>query len=490
MRGQPPHADSVPLAVADLVRRLLKSAAAYQASGVLASLLALITIPLYTAYLPPGAYGYAEAILTAIILASIVIRFGAGEALIRLWFDDHDEAVRIRLAKSATAWTLIGSTVAAALCLLAAEPISQLLLNTSDAGLIACGVLGLWAFTNLEIANALLRAQELRRVYLAASLTNVLLTVALTVTFVVVLDWGARGYVLGNYLASTAILVAIWIHQRRLVGLVPSELRPLLAYGGPTVPADSAIFALNVVDRSYLLHATDPIQADRFALAAKLSTVVIVAVRGFQSAWPPLAYSVEADDEAQRLYARVTTWYVAATGVIVSGVALVGPWAVRLLAGDERFYGASEALPWVALGWGLYGLVLVLITVGGRAKVTTRNAPAALAGLAVNVLLLVLLVEPLGIAGAGIALCGAYLVILVVLYVLTRELFVVPFDWRAMALTVLICGLGAGAGSTLIAGEGAGALAARLAIGAALPLALALAGVVRVADVRALAGRP
>ena len=100
---------------------------------------------------------------------------------------------------------------------------------------------------------------------------------------------------------------------------------------------------------------------------------------------------------------------------IVCGWALVGRWAVRALADDPSYYPASEALPWVALGWALYGLVLVLITVAGRAKVTTRNFPATAAGLVVNVVLLVTLVGPLGIAGAGIALCGAYVVIVTVL---------------------------------------------------------------------------
>jgi O-antigen/teichoic acid export membrane protein len=475
--------------MAALIHRLLKSAVAYQASSIVASLLALLTIPLYTAYLPEGAYGYAEAILTAIILASILLRFGVGEAFVRLWFDSSDESDRIRLAHSATGWTLVMSTFVVLVCLVFAEPISQLLLNTSDATLIACGLVGLWAFTNLEIAYSLLRVQELRRVYVAASLSNVLLTVAMTVTFVVVLDWGARGYVLGNYLASTMILFVLWWHQRRYLGLVPRNVRPLLSYGAPTVPADAAIFALNVVDRSYLLHTTDPIQADRFALAAKLSTVVIVAVRGFQSAWPPLAYSVDDHEEAQQLYARVTTWYVAVTGVLVAGVALVGPWAVRLLASDERFYGATEALPWVALGWGLYGLVLVLITVGGRAKVTTRNAPAAISGLAANGLLLVLLVEPLGIAGAGIALCGGYLVILVVLYLLTRELFSVPFAWSAMGRAVLLSATVAAAGVLLVPDTGAGNLAIRFALGLSLPALLLAAGVVRAGEVRALLQR-
>ena len=128
----------------------------------------------------------------------------------------------------------------------------------------------------------------------------------------------------------------------------------------------------------------------------------------------------------------MTTYYVLATGVVVCAVALLGRWMVRLLTAAGSYLGAYRALPWLALGWALYGLYLVFLVISARARVTSRNFPAAAAGLAVNVALLVVLVPPggagLGIAGAGLALCGAYAVMLVVMYVLTRGLFRVGFS--------------------------------------------------------------
>ncbi|HVA20043.1 MAG TPA: hypothetical protein VMU55_07705, partial [Solirubrobacteraceae bacterium] len=172
---------------------------------------------------------------------------------------------------------------------------------------------------------------------------------------------------------------------------------------------------------------------------------VFVAVRGFQYAWPPLAYSIESDEQAGRLYSLVTTYYALATGVVVCGVALLGRWVVRLLAAPE-FFGAYKALPWLALGWALYGLYPVLMVIAGRAGVMGRNFPATALGLAANVALLLVLVPPsgagLGIAGAGIALCVAYLVMLTVLYMLTRSLFAVGFQWRRLAqLTAIFAGV-------------------------------------------------
>ncbi|MDX6728127.1 MAG: hypothetical protein QOK49_2932 [Baekduia sp.] len=473
--------------MAGLLRRLLASAAAYQAPSILSSVLAIVTLRLYTSYLTPADYGWAENLLTAIILTSIVLRFGIGEAFLRFWFDDEDHARRVDLARTATAWTLYVSTAATLVALPFAGPLSRLVLAHDDATLMACGLLGLWAFTNLEMAYTLLRVEERRRLYVTAGLVNVVLTVALTVTLVVFAGGGARGYVLGNYGASAVVLLGLWAVLRDRVSLrPPRRLAGLLRFGGPTVPADAAAFALNVVDRTYLLHEKSATLAGQYSLAAKLSTVVIVAVRGFQAAWPPLAYSVTDEAQAARLYARVTTAYVAVTGIVVCGVALVGRWAVRALADNPDFYPADKALPWVALGWALYGLVLLLVTVAGRAKVTTRNFPATAAGLVVNVVLLVTLVGPLGIAGAAIALCGAYVVIVAVLHVLTRRLFVVPFEWARMAATVVVlAGLAVG-GELLLPTHGAVGLLSRLAVLATAPALLVAARVVTPAELRAL----
>jgi O-antigen/teichoic acid export membrane protein len=462
--------------VTGYLKRLLAGGAAYQAASLLSAALAVVTLPLYTHHLTTADYGYAETLLTFVILTSILVRVGLGEAFVRFWFDDEDPERRARLLRVVWTATLATSTVAALIGLALAGPLSELLLGTRNASLMASGLLGLWAFSNLEIAYAVLRVEERRGTYVAFSAANVLMTVALTVVLVVVLDQGARGYVLGNYGASAVILIALWTRltpQLRPARPSRALLAPLLRFGAPTVPADATVFALNVVDRAYLLRAESPGAAGRYAVAVKLATAVIVVTRGFQAAWPPLAYSVRDDEEAGRLYAMVTTLYIAATGAVVCALALFGRWIVRLLTA-EPFYGAHAAVPWVALGWALYGLNLVFLTVAGRAKVTSRNFAAASVGIVVNVVALVVLVPRLGIAGAGIALCAAYLGMLVVIHLLTRRLFAVPFEWSRIARVVGVLAGVAIAGELLLPTHGALGFAARVAaLLAVVPLLIA-----------------
>jgi O-antigen/teichoic acid export membrane protein len=420
------------------LKRLITTGAAYQFGDIVAKGLALITLPLYTRHLSPAEYGAAESLLTAVILSSILLRVGIGEAFIRFYFDDEDPARRDRIARSATAAVAWTTTVGSLLVVAFSSEISRLLLGVHDPELIDCAALGLWAFTNLEMAYAQLRVDERKRTYVYASGANVAMTVTFTVLLVVVAGDGARGLLLGNFGASALVVLGLWWVLRRRFSLRAriADLRAMLRFGLPTVPADASVYALQVVDRFYLFRSYSHGAAGRYSVAVKLATVVFVAVRGFQYAWPPLAYSIESDEEAGQLYSLVTTYYALATGVVVCGVALLARWMVRLLAA-ERFFGAYRALPWLALGWALYGLFLVFVVITGRARVTSRNFPAAAVGLAINVILLLTLVPRsgagLGIAGAGIALCGAYAGMLVVMYLLTRSLFKVGFEWRRLA---------------------------------------------------------
>jgi O-antigen/teichoic acid export membrane protein len=417
------------------LKRLLTTGAAYQAGDLVAKALAVFTLPLYTRYVSATQYGYAETLLTQVVLVSILLRLGIGEAFVRFWFDDDDAVRRERMLSTTVLFVGASTTVAA--------------------------LLGLWAFTNLEVAYSLLRVEERAKTYVITSISNVGISIVLTIYLVVFRHDGAKGLLLGNFAGSTAVLIALWWIERRRIfaplragaAVVRKPLRRMLGFGLPTVPADISVYALQVIDRAYLLRVDSPAAAGLYAVAAKIATVVFVAVRGFQYAWPPLAYSVVDDDEAARLYSLVTTYYLLATGVVVAGVALLGRWALLILAAP-RYAGAEAALPWLALGWSLYGLYLVFVVIAGRSRAMARNLPAAGAGLLVNVIGIVVLVPALGIAGAGIALCAAYAAMLVVIYLLTRRVFTVGFEWGRLArLVVILAGVGA-AGDVLLPVDG------------------------------------
>ena len=466
------------------LKRLLTTGAAYQFGDILAKAIALVTIPLYTRHVPRGGYGAANSLLTSVILASILLRVGVGEAYIRFYFDDANAARRARIARTATATVAWTTTIASLLALAFADPLSRALLGFRDPLLVDCATVGLWAFTNLEMAYAQLRVDERTRAYVLASGANVAMTVAFTVALVVFADQGARGLLLGNFGASALVVLALWWTLRARVSLRPPlgregarDLRAMLRFGLPTVPAAASVYALQVADRFYLFRGYSHAAAGDYSVAVQFATVVFVLVRGFQYAWPPLAYSIDSDAEAARLYSLVTTYFVLASGAVVAAVALLGRWIVRLLAAHQ-FFGAHAALPWLALAWTLYGLYQVMIVITGRARATARNIPAAACGLAVNVALLLILVPRagagLGISGAGIALCGAYVSMLAAMRILTRRLLPVSFEWRRLAQLTAVLAAVAVSGELLLPRSGFAGLALRALWLALIPALLVI----------------
>jgi len=461
------------------LKRLIRSLAAYQVADVVSKFIAVLLLPLYTRYIPPAGYGVVELLGNSVILASIVVRFGMIEAFLRFHFTDADQQRRDALVRRAVAFLLLVTTVASIVLALVAAPLSTALLGRGHVQIFRVAVLGLWTFTNLELAYAVLRVDERVRAYAAASLINVAITIPASVVLVVGLRDGALGLLLANYGASTLVLFGLWwtmrhkLAPRRTVGT--ERLGQLLRFGLPTVPAEASVYALSIVDRYYVYHHRSPTQAGLYSIAIKLTGVVAFIVRAFQYAWPPLAYSVTSDAEASRLYGLVTTYYALISGWAVVGLTLMGRWILRLLAAHAYFEG-YRALPWVALGWAMYGLWVVFLVIAGRAKVTTRNFPAAFVGLLANVILLIVLVPSYGIAGAGIALCGAYAVMLVVMHLLTRHAFQVAFEWRRLVHLTLVLGGIAAAGDLLLPTHGVVGFVTRAAAFAVIPLALLATG--------------
>ncbi len=456
------------------LKRLVSSLGAYQVADVVSKFMAVLLLPVYTRYIAPSGYAEVQLLANTVIFVSIVVRFGMIEAFLRYYFADADQERRDALARRSILFLLITTTIAAAALAAASGPLSKLVLSHRDVKTFLVAVLGLWAFTNLELAYALLRVDERLRAYATASLINVALTIASSVVLVVVLKDGARGYLLGNYGATTVVLLGLWwtMRGRLAPAHVRAEpMRTLMRFGLPTVPAEVSVYALSVVDRYYIYHERSPSLAGLYSIAVQLAGAVAFIVRAFQYAWPPLAYSVTEDREASRLYGLVTTYYVFVSGWVVAGLALEGRWILRLLA-KHTYFHAYRALPWVALGWAMYGLWVVFLVIAGRAKVTRRNFPASILGLAANVVLLVVLVPPLGIAGAGVALCGAYLVMLAAMHLLTRRAFAASFEWRRLVQLGALMGGIAVAGDLLLPTHGVVGFVTRGAAFAAIPLAL------------------
>jgi O-antigen/teichoic acid export membrane protein len=473
--------------VSGYLRRLATTGAAYTAASIVSKLIAVALLPLYTRYLTTADYGAAEVMFTAVVSASIVVRLGLIEALLRFYYKDDEKPDEVVATSFAALFWL--STTAALVALPFAKPISEALLPHPAPDLARISIGGLWVLTMNEYLLTLFRLEERARAFFVTTMISVVAAIALTVVLVVGAGEGARGLLLGSYASGAAVVLALaFVHRKRLSLWVDRGLlRRLTRFGLPTMPAELSLYLLNFVDRIILARSAGLAATGLYSLAVKFAQGVNVLVRGFQLAWPPLAYSIRDDGEARRAYAAVVTWFVAGCAFVVTGMWLLSRWMVRALAAPE-FFGSYKAIGLVATGVTLYALYMVLVVILGRTGRTEFNFPAAAAGLAANVALNLALVPALGIVGAGIALVASYLVVLALMYVFTQRLFPVPYEWGRLVRVVLVSSVLVGAGELFLPTAGAAGLLGRAAIWLAYPLALLLSGFFTSGERRWLAG--
>jgi O-antigen/teichoic acid export membrane protein len=467
--------------VSGYLRRLATTGAAYTAASILSKLIAVALLPLYTRHLSLDDYGSAEVLFAGVVTASIVVRLGLIEAVLRFYYREDEDPQRIVGATfSGLFWF---ATIGALIALPFAEPLAEALLNPKPDELhtateltrIAIG--GLWVSTMFEYLLTLFRLDERARAYFITTIANVLATIALTVVLVVGVGDGARGLLLGSYLVGAAFVLGMIFEQRRRLTLrveVPL-LRRLLRFGLPTMPAEVSLYLLNFADRLIIVQVKGVGEAGLYSLAVKFAQAVNVLVRGFQLAWPPLAYSIRDDDEARRTYATVVTLFLAGCTWLVVGLWLLAEYLLRLFA-DPKFLGAYEVVGLIAAAVTLYALYMVMVVILGRTGRTEYNLPAAITALVTNVALNLILVPPLGIVGAGLALVASYLVVIALMYWFTQRLFPVPYEWGRLARVLFAAAALVGLGELVMPAAGFGGLVGRLALALLYPLVLLVSG--------------
>jgi O-antigen/teichoic acid export membrane protein len=468
--------------VSGYLRRLATTGAAYTAASILSKVIAVALLPLYTRYLTPTDYGAAEVMFASVVAASIVVRFGLIEAVLRFYYKDGEDPDRVVASSFAGLFWL--STLGALLALPFATPLSEALLDPKTPAelavapeLMRIAIGGLWVLTMFEFLLTLFRLEERARAYFVTTIVNVLVTIGLTVVLVVGLDEGARGLLIGSYASGAVFVLGLIVVQRRRLALRFDSglLRRLLRFGLPTMPAEASLYLLNFIDRIIIVRTVGLAEAGLYSLAVKFAQGVNVLVRGFQLAWPPLAYSIRDDEEARRAYATVVTLFVAACAFVVTGMWLFARWIARALAAP-KFFESWEAVGLISTAVTLYALYMVLVVILGRTGRTEFNLPATLAALAVNVVLNLVLVPSLEIVGAGIALVASYLVVLALMYGFSQRLFPVPYQWGRLARVVLVAAVLVGVGELAMPTEGVAGLLGRAALFAAYPLALFASG--------------
>src|SRR4051795_11874900 len=126
------------------LKELLRHSAIYGLGSIVARVLGVLLLPLYTRYLSPTDYGLIETLVALAAVLTALVAQGMKSAFFRFYFDSADEARRLLVVRTAFWYVLAASTAVLVAGAALAQPISWLLFGTDDhARLVAAAFVGL-----------------------------------------------------------------------------------------------------------------------------------------------------------------------------------------------------------------------------------------------------------------------------------------------------------------------------------------------------------
>ena len=426
-------------------RRLLGRGSAYTAATLFQLSAAAVVLPLITRILDPDQYGLVALALGFQVVLAALVGAGLPAAITRMHFEpperDGSVPVSVRLIVNT-----VGIAGAATLLIAASTPLWAPYLGPSVEQVVLLGVLLALPTAVLASVQAVLRAQEAARYFIAVALLGSLGAQLLGLAALQIEGPSPSRYLVG-YAAGIVVAAAVGagLAGVRLTRPAAStEFRDALSIGLPMVPHGLAVFVLALGDRVLIQILDGSSAVGRYQVAYAFGALTLAFLAAVQNAWLPVTFSVGLHERWSAL--SETTVLVARLAAYAAGtVALVSPLGLAILAPSA--YEPRDLVPVAgivaaaALPWAIYLPMVQVLLWHKRTRPLMWITPLAAL---VNLVLVAWLVPWVGLEGAALATLIAFGVQLVLTYRATSTLQVIRWEHRQIVVSTCV-------GATLVA---------------------------------------
>jgi O-antigen/teichoic acid export membrane protein len=421
------------------IKSLLKDSTLYGISGIITRMITIFLVPIYTRIFLPADYGVINLINSTIFLVSMFSVCALDNAAARWYYDTTDPEDQKRTFAS-WFWYQFGLSAVFMGFMILAEPIiiEKLFEIKNDESRTAWFLASAILVTNIlpNLINNWFRLQRKPVATILYSLSLSLLTIGLTILFVVYLKWHIIGVfaalVISNLVFSLVAITQLysWLSIKRFS---KHRIKEMLRFSLPMIPAALAFWLLNSTDAYFILYFRDKTEVGLFSIGASLAGGVALFTGAFQQAWGPFAFSIINEPDAKQTYANVFLAFGMASSILVLGMFLFSPEILMLLT-TSNYYDAA----WVASILGI-NLVIMAFTyiasIGASiAKNTTHYAFGVMVAAVFTIILDILLIPVWGKEGSAIATVLAQLFVPAYLFSRSQKLYPIPYKFGRVVI--------------------------------------------------------
>ena len=398
----------------------------------------MLLTPFYTSILTDAEYGVTDLIMQTGNVLIPIVSLGVTNAILRFGLEKGTDNKCV--FTTGLAVILLGEILLAAFY--------PLLREVGLMGDYAVLLLLYVLMSNLHsLFGTMAQAMGKVRIYAVSDIVCTVLLVAFNVLLLSVCRMGIEGYILSNVIADALAAVFLLFVLRLWNCFNPASIRRevvrnMLRYCLPLIPATVCSWIINISDRYFISYMLGADVSGLYAVANKISTIMLTLSGIFTSAWQLSAMEGRPKAERERFFSNVYSVYEAASligaAVLIAGSRLI----MRFLAAPD-YFSAWHYAPILTLGTALGCLGSFFASVYMVEKRSAATFVTTAAGAVINLAGNALLIPVWGAMGAAVATFGSYVIIFAARAVHSRSLLQVrinlPRFLAAMAVLVWEC---------------------------------------------------
>lgn len=337
-------------------RRIIGHSGIYLLGSLLARAVSFIMLPIYTRNLTPADYGVIELLSMVIDLVGLLLSLRIGQSIYRYYFKYDREEDRNQVLFSSYVTTLVSSVLGMVCVLVFANKLASAVFGNVDmVGLLRLFSLSMVFQGMVETPMVMLRAQQRPWLYLAASITKLVMMLSLNIYFVVFRQLHVEGVIYSALISGAVMTLLLGVYLVRSTGLCFSiaKAKEMMGFSLPFMVVGALSFYINFGDRYFLrLFGGGLDQVGVYSLGYKFGFLLtFIAGDPFFNVWDSEKFRIYKEHENPAVvYRRVFLIYVAAMAIIVLGLSLFGRNVITVMANKE-FWGAAELIPVVCLAY-------------------------------------------------------------------------------------------------------------------------------------------
>ncbi|MDP6936059.1 MAG: oligosaccharide flippase family protein [Candidatus Marinimicrobia bacterium] len=421
------------------LKLLGKQAIIYGVGHIAVRGVTFLLLPLYTNVFSLQDYGVISLAYTFLGFMGIVLNYGLDASLLKHYVP-AEKSERTSILTTAYVSFFFTTLVFSLLFFQFRSQVGTILFgdaNPEIAGLVAAI---LFLDTLWSIHVLILRAEGKAYYFTTVNLINVIITLTLNLLFVFKFQWGIKGVLLSNTIASGIIFTTtlpIIFRRISLSKLSWIHWKKLMHFGLPFLPSGVFAMILELSDRYVLRYLTDVGTVGLYSAGYKLGMLMMLVVMGFNMAWQPYFLKKEVQD--RDYITKVTTITLTGLGFLFILIILWIDTIVTFEIGSfspigSEYWSATQIVPLIALAYIFHAAYLLQLPGVYLLEKSFWIPWIRGVGAVSNIALNFLLIPIYGIMGAATATCISFILMAVILFMVNKRFFPVNYEWNKILI--------------------------------------------------------